>query len=334
VISENDLKAMWDRHVCETQPQAGVRDWFKRSPWLSEKLAAAKYALLKKHLRPYPRDASRVITASRLTRPDLTALLQTQEACAIHIPRFCSPEVAMRMSRLAALEHTQWMLAGNIATDMFYAAGSLPREVAKRRWPEFRRYFTERESFLARQRSMAEDSWPVDVLSQELAALWPSGATLAQWQGHPVRPAIMRVMKDRTHGAPAPAHGLGFIHTDGSLVNPPLEGLFSANIYYQLPERGGRLFVWGVNLTEVRGLRDALRVEALMSLDGRLFDARWQTRFRELLPEPYVIEPKAGDLVLIHTGRPHSVEPVHQGTRVTNQLFIQAQGSRALQLLS
>lgn len=50
----------------------------------------------------------------------------------------------------------------------------------------------------------------------------------------------------------------------------------------------------------------------------------------KLLPKPQIIKPKRGDLVIFHSGRPHSVAPVTKGVRVTNQLFIFVKGDTPL----
>lgn len=332
--SQQSLETLWQLHLSERakalRAEASTPPKLVPQRPLSELLKS-----FENHLDVCRPDGSKVVTKESLNTDSLRALIENSSACAIHVPGFCPPDVAERLSSAAVSECTQWCLDGNIVTDMFYAGGSIPSEVAARNWPDFERYFSEREEFVERQRELSGGQWPVDRLQEQVNKAWPAGASLRQWLGQKMRPAIMRVMHPKPAGKPtAPDHGLGFIHVDDSIMLKPSHGIFSANIYLKLPEQGGNLFIWGVNLGQAKTPRDKLRIAVLGAMGAYVFDPEWQMKFRKILPDPYVISPKVGDLVMIHSGRPHSVEPIYDGVRVTNQLFCHAEGAGPLTISS
>jgi len=331
--SKQTLEDLWQLHLSE---RANALRAVPSTPpkLVPPQLPSEPFKVLEK-LDVCRLDGSKVVTTNRLDADSLRALIEDGSACAIHVPGFCPPDVADRLSSQAVLECTQWCFEGNIATDMFYAGGSIPNEVAARNWPDFHRYFAQREEFIQKQREICGGDWPVDCLQEQINQAWPAGAHLREWLGQKMRPAIMRVMHPEPTGkSKAPAHGLGFIHVDDSIKLEPSHGIFSANIYLKLPEQGGTLFIWGVNLGQAKTPRDKLRITLLRAMAAHVFDPEWQMRFRKLLPDPYAIIPKIGDLIMIHSGRPHSVEPIYAGLRVTNQLFCQAEGTGPLTIYS
>ena len=74
------------------------------------------------------------------------------------------------------------------------------------------------------------------------------------------------------------------------------------------------------------------RILSLILTQKYIFNAEWQEKIFKLFPKPQIIKPKKGDLVIFHSGRPHSVAPVNKGTRITNQLFIFVKGDAPLTL--
>ncbi len=329
MVSEQTLEQLWKEHIHKSR----IQRW-KRLQWVRTKLINLRIPeLLFKLYEPYigvcEPDGSEVIVVDQLDTHSMVALIEENRACAIHVPGFCPSDIAESLSEQALTEYTNWKLRRAVKTDMFYAGGSIPREVASHSRADFYRYFGERDEFVRRQREMSGGAWPVDNLRLILDDIWPSGACLGQWLGKKVRPAIMRIMHEKSNfDFQAPDHG--FIHTDDTLKLKPLCGVFSANIYLKIPKEGGELYIWGINLNRTKGIRSYIRAKILMIIQEYLFNIEWQGKIVKTLPNPFIIKPNVGDLVIIHTGRPHAVVPVKKGVRVTTQIFIRSKGHNPL----
>lgn len=329
MINEQALEQLWEEHLNKSSKDKNRLLGLLQSKFYGWGVPKMLFQLFEKYIGSCESDGSEVITAKELNTASLRALMEENRACAIYVPGFCPVDIAESLSAQALKEYTNWKLGGVVSTDMFYAGGSVPREVACHNWPDFQRYFGEQEDFVRKQREMSGGSWPVDRLRLGLDEAWPFGACLGQWLGHKLRPAIMRVMHEENElKLSVPEHG--FIHTDDSPKLNSLRGTFSANIYLKIPEEGGELYIWSINLKHARGVQGCLRAQILTMIQGYLFDMAWQQKIFKLLPAPNVIKPQVGDLVILNSGRPHSVAPVKKGVRVTNQLFIRANGRAPL----
>lgn len=329
MIDEQALEQLWEEHIRRSKKLAWKGPQLIKSKIASLRIPEILFKLYEPYIGVCEPDYSQVFIVNQLDRYTIQALIKENRACAIHVPGFCSKDVAESLSRQALTEYTNWKLGGIVSTDMFYAGGSIPREVANHSREDFYRYFGERDNFILKQREMALGAWPVDTLRLILDETWPFGAYLGNWLGQKVRPAIMRIMHEKNDfNFSAPE--LGFIHTDDTPKLKPLWGTFSANIYLNIPEEGGELYIWGINLGCTKGIRSYLQAQLLVMIQEYLFDLEWQKKIVKILPNPFVIKPKVGDLVIIHSGRPHAVAPVKKGIRVTNQLFIRSEGKGPL----
>merc|ERR1719436_459860 len=82
---------------------------------------------------------------------------------------------------------------------------------------------------------------------------------------------------------------------------------FAANVYLDVPERGGELEIWDV---------EPLSCDAIVQLDQ-------SKDIRSQLPTDSIkVRPVKGDLLLFNTRRPHAVCPFPNGTRTSMQTFI------------
>jgi len=331
VLTEQTLEQLWELHINQTHKEKKKIWNLIRSKFYKWQTPEILFKIFRTYLQRCDADGSKVIVEKQLTESSLCALMARNEISAIHVPSFCPPDVAESLSRKAFEEYTHWKLEGIISTDMFYAGGSIPKEAADHNWIDFQRYFKEREDFVAKQRELSLGNWAVDRLRLDLDEKWPFGACLGKYLGQTLRPAIMRIM-DAKNNLDISVPKQGLIHTDDFPRLKPSYGTFSANIYLKIPEKGGELYIWGVNLRKIQGIRGYISTQLLATLmnQGYVFDIKWQEEILRLLPEAHVIKPNVGDLVIFHSGRPHSVAPVTKGIRVTNQLFIDVRGKSPL----
>lgn len=196
---------------------------------------------------------------------------------------------------------------------------------------------------------------PLDKLRLELDEIWPEGANVTKnKEGQAFVAGLARVMVrmsyekrkgDKTnmtnlsflmcthictflkHGPTR--HIEGFIHVDD--INPLQqdEGLFSANLYLDLPVTGGgELLIYDVEVWSRWDFYRHASTLACLTAPGE----EGQERLRATLPRPKVIKPEAGDLILLCTQRPHAVQGFPLGTRVSIQSFISYKKGRPLML--
>ncbi|CAB9527203.1 expressed unknown protein (Partial), partial [Seminavis robusta] len=185
-----------------------------------------------------------------------------------------------------------------------------------------RREFQQRRR---KQSSVMPTLWPLDQLRLELDEAWTQGAGLAresQGQKRPFGGGLPRVMMGPTRWRK------GFVHVDEMGPLNPHQGLFSANIYLQLPsdsnDRKQRaLEIWPLGIrNRWDWYRNALLLSGLSSQDPEM-----QVMLRAKMGEPKSVDVEPGDLVLICTQRPHAAVGFQQGTRVSLQCFLQYDGA-------
>lgn len=331
MINEQALEQLWNKHLKIVSKEKRKFYNFTRRIFHKFNLPEILFNFFEKYLKKIKSDDSTVLVTEKLSAESLKALIVENSICAIHVPNFCPSDVADSLSKSALDDYKHWKLGGVLGTDMFFAGESIPKEVADHSWPDFCRYFRERENFVSRQRSLSGGNWPVDQLRLELDQAWPFGACLGQYLEQKLRPAIMRIMQE-DNGLNISSPQYGFIHTDDFPKLDYSRGTFTANIYLKIPEEGGELYIWNINLNRIKGIYNYLTAQliSIILTQKYIFNIEWQEKIFKLLPKPQTIKPKKGDLVIFHSGRPHSVAPVSQGVRITNQLFIFVKGATPL----
>ena len=173
--------------------------------------------------------------------------------------------------------------------------------------------------------------WPLDQFRLELDEVWTHGATLARDKntGRVMGGGLPRVMFGPTRWRK------GFIHADQYSPLSMQNGLFSANIYLQLPTRAstadtkkkeqmeeGELHIWPL---DIRSDLDWYSNQDLLK-GMTVQDAELQIKLRKALGDPLVVNVCPGDLVLLCVQRPHAAVGFREGTRVSLQCFIQYHG--------
>ena len=158
---------------------------------------------------------------------------------------------------------------------------------------------------------------PLDKLRLELDEAWPGGACVSKRDGRPFLAGLPRLMKGPTRWLQ------GFCHVDDISPARPMRGLFSANVYLQVPDVGGALQIWPLTW---RTRWDFYRHATTLSLLTEQTDEA-QDRLRAVLPPPQTVEVSPGDLVLLCAQRPHAVMGFPFGTRVSLQSFLTVEGA-------
>jgi len=163
--------------------------------------------------------------------------------------------------------------------------------------------------------------WPLDQVRLELDEIWAHGATLARDKasGRVMGGGLPRIMFGPTRWKK------GFIHADQYAPLSTANGLFSANIYLQLPKREdkGELHIWPL---DIRSDLDWYSNQDLLK-GMTVQDASSQVKLRKSLGDPLIVSVSPGDLVLFCVQRPHAAVGFQHGTRVSLQAFIQYHGS-------
>lgn len=220
----------------------------------------------------------------------------------------------------------------NLMDDYFKG---VQKELHDRRWQSIDNFNdTSSDSNQQQQKQIVPRLWPLDKLRLELDEAWPEGAGLAREKGELQRPfsgGLPRVMVGPTRWKK------GFIHVDEMAPLSPNNGLFSANIYLQLPEEGkanpsakkkegidekddgGSLHIWPLRInSRWDWYKNAFLLSGLSTQDPAM-----QIRLRKELGDPLVLQITPGDLVLLCVQRPHAVVGFKDGIRVSLQCFIQ-----------
>jgi len=289
--------------------------------------------------------AAEVITSDRLVRRhDLMRLVQ-HEAAALHVRNFFPASAAAVLGRELAHEaasgHSRnWKVStsrGLESSDVATLGAHPPFNVVAASHDPSERdaYFEGVQTELDRRRReptrLSDDDedyrprlWPLDLLRLQLDECWPHGAGLARETSEERRPfsgGLPRVMIGPTRWRK------GFIHVDEMGPLHRSHGLFSANIYLQLPDDSPDktqpvLHVWPVGIrSRWDWYRNAILLSGLSSQDPEA-----QARLRSTLGEPRTVHVTPGDLVVLCVQRPHAAIGFRTGTRVSLQCFLQFNG--------
>jgi hypothetical protein len=175
---------------------------------------------------------------------------------------------------------------------------------------------------------------PMDQLRLDLDETWGAGAGLCKEKVSstfnstsssysPLGGGLPRIMMGPTRWRQ------GFIHVDELAPLSIHHGLFSANIYLQMPSKvqpdDGDLLIWPLNVrNKIDWYRNAHVLSKLVS--SNVMD---QYQVRKALASPVQISLDPGDLVLLCVQRPHAAMGFEQGIRVSYQSFLQHAGPDA-----
>jgi hypothetical protein len=274
------------------------------------------------------RDGPGVQVAASLTKRSLAALAEGR-LCAIRVPGFFWVASARRAARaIAAREKPKpWSINRKLATDTAFSMGT-PKQYAALSKTALARYHREAIPTIRRLRELfAPGLCPMDRLRLELDELWPAGAHVRHRGGTTEQAGLVRTIDPRYLEGVARHEGICHIDTERKAKDP--HGL-SANLYLEVPPRGGELQIWDVS-PDARNHRNAL----YRLMRRYAFQPGSQEVIRAALAPAVVIRPRVGDLILIDTARPHAVRGFSRGTRMTIQAWVIAHGrEQPLQIYS
>jgi hypothetical protein len=282
------------------------------------------------------RDQVRAPVVQRELDAEALRGLARDHITAVHVPGYCSDHVATTLA--------DWCLRAPEGFEMwrFYTAGGsgaendvetvgTPLGVALRQGT-VARYFEQAATATTTMRQLCRpEPSPIDRLRLELDEQFPQGSLLsvfradaaeageelAKFSGRKLKAAIPRVMRAGPSRRQAEVHP----HWDfrRGARGPSYTGLFSANVYLRMPDRGGELEIWPVTGDSVEPmLRELVGAGDFTEETWR----RFGQRLRERLPQPWVLQPHPRDLILINTKFVHAVAGFDRGVRVTLQTFI------------
>lgn len=281
------------------------------------------FELLERRFGGVPLDHScKVLKLPELTSAALNSLTQ-HEITAIHIPNFI-PNAAELASELENEKRRNWRVSTNrgLESSDVATAGAHPPYNTVQSDDDTNEYFLgvmkELKSRRVHPRSGDPRLWPMDLLRLQLDEQWKAGCGLAKdATGRPFGGGLPRIIEGPTRWK------RGLIHVDEMGPLKKTQGLFSANIYLQLPqETTETLHIWPTQIvTRWDWYRNALLLSGLSTQDP---DS--QAKLRRALGPPQTIEASPGDLVLLCVQRPHAAVGFRVGTRISLQCFLQFQG--------
>lgn len=276
--------------------------------------------------------------------------LMTHEATALHVKAFYDKDEAVLIGKELAKEATNgnaknWKVStsrGLESSDVSTLGEHPPFNIVSSSQDKgaIDNYFTGAITEMRRRRWVNKSDengaeipsksrlWPLDELRLELDEAWDAGAGLARDQksNRPFGGGLPRVMIGPTRWRQ------GFIHVDELGPLRPEHGLFSANIYLQLPhgsENDGTIHIWPLGIrSKLDWYKNALTLSGLTAQDPEM-----QMNLRASLGEPLKIFAEPGDLVLLCVQRPHAAVGFQNGVRVSLQCFVQYNGPRQRLLL-
>lgn len=253
-----------------------------------------------------------VLESERISQDNLLQLA-AGKAIAIVIRGYCAAELCEQAAArlFADSRYNEYDKLPGVHMWGFNSSESLATAERKQQ------YFAEAMPTIAALRAIfAPYLSPVDRLRLELQESWPAGANLEYLDGHGLFVGQARVFGDR--GALPHQDFMPWELANLPTVSNPGSGIYSqltANIYLQIPDRGGELQLWAAGYDHEEYV--ALRAEpGVPGLD------------RTRIPAPTVqIEPEPGMLIIFHTTRPHAVLPSEGRPRMALSSFIGIRGA-------
>lgn len=245
-----------------------------------------------------------------VTPQDLTAAnlkrLALGECMVLHVKGFVDPDACkMIASGAIDLGYTPYLNVPSVRRIgmAFYETEGKPELIE--------RYFSlVRENSDKMRRACAPATSPIDALRCTLDEVWPLGAQLQTLNGQKMYVGLSRMVEP---GATFLAHHDIFEQdAKGSQEAQSVLAQFGANVYAQMPDTGGELLMWDMNMDPVEFDRRRL--------------GEYGLRVETLPPPDVAIKPAAGDLFIFDSRKMHAVAPPIECPRLALSCFIAYRG--------
>ncbi len=135
---------------------------------------------------------------------------------------------------------------------------------------------------------------PLKKLQQAFSESWANGGQLAYLNGKAMNPGILRKF-DRGNFDGLPPHQDTIFKDQGSFEESKcIRAQLAANLYLQIPERGGELEIWNLSFSKEE--------------EKQYYVGKYDFLDRSKIPPPSLrLKPKAGELILFRSDNVHSV---------------------------
>ncbi|MFJ4878327.1 hypothetical protein ACIP93_24375 [Streptomyces sp. NPDC088745] len=225
-----------------------------------------------------------------------------KEYFAVLVKDFCSPESLKRaQEELSSYRAREQSTVDSDFWRLGFPYSEITDEATRRK------YHDEAQPSMARLRKIfAPYASPEDELRLTLDERWPSGAELMRVNGEKCFVGVARFQGNNVDLVPHSDRVERFL-PEGYQAR--LQAQLSTNIYVDIPDVGGELEMWDIELDEEEYQR-------------RVGDRAYGIDRAEL-PEPtVVVKPEPGDLALLNPRLIHAVRPSSDATRITIGSFI------------
>lgn len=176
------------------------------------------------------------------------------------------------------------------------------------------RYFSQvQENSNQMRRACAPAPSPIDVLRCTLDELWPAGAQLQTFGGRKMFVGLSRMVEP---GTTFLAHH--DIFEQDAQDAPEARSVlaqFGANLYAQVPDTGGELLMWNMNMPPEEF--------------DRLRAGEYGIPVERLPPPDLALKPSAGDLFVFDSRKMHAVAPPVERPRLALSCFVAYRGDEA-----
>jgi hypothetical protein len=259
--------------------------------------------------------SSTVVRVSELSAQVIDDLISGRTLVAI-VPGYCAPDRCRAISAAvnqsdAAVPYTHELHQDGHIVEEYFGVDRIgtPFNSTYTDRPEATdAYYADAIAGRQRFQRICDGPTPIDQFAADLDAHHEQGAEVGAFEGRPMLAGIVRITRaELSHQSAEEPHYDALPERYAALKMQ-----LAANIYLDVPEKGGALEVW-----------DHPAVAP---------DFQQPEAWRAQLPQPVTIQPEQGDLVVFSCRRPHAITSFEGKDRISCQVFIGYQEGQPLQL--